>query len=270
MATTTVDTVAAKQAKQKKILIVLGVLLLAVAVLQGPKLWKQINGGSTAAAPTSAEQADAAAAAAAAAATGGVVPATAGTAGTAPATLTAVTVGSARVTPGPGQLRTFSLFTRKDPFVQALPSETSGVTSPTAEPTLSDTQPGAKAGAKAGAEAGAEAGSGSDAGAGTDSGSSSTSAPPEAAPTYATLGINGTPEQLTVKDTFPAQDKVFVLVSLKPKAAKIAVAGGAFTKGETVTLKMGKGLTLVNTATGARYALKLLYTGTAPEQVQGF
>jgi hypothetical protein len=63
---------------------------------------------------------------------------------------------------------------------------------------------------------------------------------------------------------------MFVLVGLKQKTAKIAVAGGAFTEGQTVTLKMGDSLTLLNTATGARYTLRLLYTGTTPEQVAGF
>ena len=66
-----------------------------------------------------------------------------------------------------------------------------------------------------------------------------------------------------MKQLFPEQEDLFVLVSLKGKTAKIAVSGGAFTDGQTITLKLGKNLTLVNTATGARYALKLLYVGDA-------
>lgn len=263
---TTVDHLAEKQRKQKKILIGLGVLLLAAVVLQGPKLWKQINGSTPAVAATTAEQEQTAAASAAAAAVGGS--ATTGAVGTSSASLAGVSVGAvgtARPAPGAGQLRTFTLFDAKDPFVQSLPDETSGATSSTGEPTLSDTQPGkadGKADGKTDGKAGTSAGDGS--------GSSGQSAPPEAAPGFATLSINGTPEPLAVTDIFPSQDKVFVLVSLKAKSAKIAVAGGAFTGGKAITLKMGKGLTLVNTATGARYALKLLYTGSAPEQVQEF
>ena len=73
-----------------------------------------------------------------------------------------------------------------------------------------------------------------------------------------------------MKQLFPEQEDLFVLVSLKGKTAKIAVSGGAFTDGQTITLKLGKNLTLVNTATGARYALKLLYVGDQPEEVEGF
>ncbi len=267
---TTIDTLAEKQRKQKKVLIVLGVLMLAVVAFQGPKLWKQITGSTPAAAPATAEQEQAAAAASAAAATGGSVTTTvvaAGTTATPAAALAGVSVNaSARPSPGPGQLRAFTLFQAKDPFVQSLPTETSGATSPTGEPTLSDTQPG-KSGAKSGATEGATDGA---KGSTTDSGTSGQSAPPEGAPQYATISVNSTPEPLAVKDLFPSPDKMFVLVSLKAKSAKIAVAGGAFTDGQTITLKMGKGLTLVNTATGARYALKLLYTGSAPEQVEEF
>ena len=43
------------------------------------------------------------------------------------------------------------------------------------------------------------------------------------------------------------------------------VAGGG-----TVSLKLGKQVTLVDTATGARYVLKLLYLGAGPEQIETF
>jgi hypothetical protein len=54
------------------------------------------------------------------------------------------------------------------------------------------------------------------------------------------------------------------------KTAKISVAGGSFDGGEPVTLKLGKKLTLVNSATGVRYVLKLVYTGTQPEVIENF
>jgi hypothetical protein len=270
---TTADTLAAKQAKQKKILIVLGVLLLALAAFQGPKLWKQVNGGSTSAAATSAEEEQAAAASAAAAATG--APA-AETAQPAAATPTAALVGvgastAARPTPGPGQLRSFTLFVAKDPFVQALPAETSGATASTTEPTLSDTQPAGGGSSDAGkADAKDTTGTTGSSSEGSGSGSSSQSAPPEPAPQYATIIVNGTPQPLELTDRFPQQGKTFVLVSLKPKLAEVGVAGGKLVGSKTLDLKMGKSVTLVNTATGARYVLKLVYTGSAPEQVEEF
>ena len=63
---------------------------------------------------------------------------------------------------------------------------------------------------------------------------------------------------------------MFELVVIKPKTAKIGVAGGAFADGKLLVLKMDKSITLVNTATGARYQIKLVYTGTTPETVEGF
>jgi hypothetical protein len=87
---------------------------------------------------------------------------------------------------------------------------------------------------------------------------------------YATIDFNGKPQQLKVKDTFPTADPLFVLRSVSKKQAKISVAGGSFDGGEPVTLKRGKTVTLVNTATGVRYELKLVYTGATPEVIEGF
>jgi hypothetical protein len=273
---TTADTLAAKQAKQKKILIVLGVLLIAIAAFQGPKLWRQVTGSSTSAADTSTEQEQAAAASAAAAATGdATASATPGAATSPSAALVGVRSVRARPAPGAGQLRSFTLFAAKDPFVQSLPEETSGATTPTAEPTLSDTEPG-KNGSGNGKGSSDTAKSGGNGEATTSdsstasSGSSSESAPPEAAPEYATIGVNGSPQPLELQQTFPKQGKQFVLLALKPKMAKIGIAGGKLVGGKTLKLQMGKSVTLVNTATGARYVLKLLYTGSAPEQVKEF
>ena len=75
---------------------------------------------------------------------------------------------------------------------------------------------------------------------------------------------------MQVKDTFPTPAPLFVLRSLTKKQAKIGVAGGSFDDGQAVTLKLGKKVTLVNTATGVRYELKLVYTGSQPEVIQGF
>ena len=52
--------------------------------------------------------------------------------------------------------------------------------------------------------------------------------------------------------------------------ARIGVAGGSFADGKTIPLPKGKKVTLVNDATGARYVLKLVYTGSTPEQTESF
>ena len=87
---------------------------------------------------------------------------------------------------------------------------------------------------------------------------------------YATINLNASPEQVKVKDEFPAASPLFVLLALTKTTAKIGVAGGSFDNGKAVTLEFGKKVTLVNTATGVRYVLKLVYTGTAPEVIEGF
>jgi hypothetical protein len=79
--------------------------------------------------------------------------------------------------------------------------------------------------------------------------------------TSATISVNGVQEQVAVGKAFPAADPVFVLVSLTPKAAKIAISGGDLEGGAaTVTLRKGKPLKLVNTADGTEYDLQLLAT----------
>jgi hypothetical protein len=54
---------------------------------------------------------------------------------------------------------------------------------------------------------------------------------------------------------------VFTLVSVTRTAAKIGVAGGSYESGAaTVTLAKGKSVTLMNTADGTRYVLRLVST----------
>jgi hypothetical protein len=258
MATKT-DNLEAKQRKQKIMLGALGVVLLGLLVLQGPKLLDQLNGSSTPAATATdtTSTTDTTATTTGTPSTGtsaGSVTTVAAPAGTPRAVLVGIDVtGGAQPVPGPGQLKTFSLFEPKDPFVQALPDP--------------ETQAAGGGGAAAAPKAvpgqaaptGAQGG-----GAGTGDGAGASEL------AFATIAVNGDAEGVQVTKRFPKQDKMFVLVSLKQKTAKIAVAGGAFTEGQTVTLKMGDSLTLLNTATGARYTLRLLYTGTSPEKVAGF
>src|SRR5690606_29745403 len=74
--------------------------------------------------------------------------------------------------------------------------------------------------------------------------------------TNATISVNGDPQALALEDTFPEDDPMFVLAGLKPKQARIGIAGGSLKDGKTVPLQLGKKLTLVDSATGARYTLE--------------
>lgn len=248
---------AAKAKKQKMILIVGGVLLLGLAVLQGPKLLKHGPPAEAAAPPAAA------------------VPTTTGATVPGPVTAAAPTKGDAivagialprgaAVKVEDSQLASFTLFEAKDPFV----------------PKVAETPSADQVGADASNQNGQSppAGSGTDStGTDTSSGGSTGSTPadttpaaPPAAVAFATIDFNSKPQQVEVKGTFPTPEPLFVLRSLTKKQAKISVAGGSFDGGKPVTLKLGKKVTLVNTATGVRYVLKLVYTGTQPEVIKGF
>jgi hypothetical protein len=77
--------------------------------------------------------------------------------------------------------------------------------------------------------------------------------------TSAVISVNGAPETVQVGGTFPTSDPYFKLVSLTKKGAKISIAGGSLENGApTVTLTKSKALTLMNTADGTRYVLRLV------------
>ena len=89
----------------------------------------------------------------------------------------------------------------------------------------------------------------------------STSSVSFASRTTATISVNGVVGLVKVGAGFPQTQPIFQLVSLTRTSAKITIAGGTLEGGApTVTLTKGKQLTLMNTADGSRYALKLLAT----------
>lgn len=134
--------------------------------------------------------------------------------------------------PASGQLLSFDRFTSKDPFLQQGTAETAGP-APTQPKTPQPPPP------------------------------PPTPAPAPKAPsgklTSARISVNGEAEKVSVGATFPAADPVFRLVSLTKTSAKIAIAGGSLSTGDSaVTLTKGKKLTLMNTADGTRYELLLV------------
>lgn len=253
-ATKTLDHDAAKQAKQKKILIVLSIVLVAVLAIQLPRIMG--GGGSADAAatdPAATTDGTAPVADPAAAVTGTPVATEAVPA--APATLTNAVAPVASET----QLASFSLFETKDPFVPQIEVDPVPGTSAAAGGA-------AKTGTKGGGKTAGDTGGAVLGGSGASSGG--TAAEPKLA--FATISVGGDAESVGLKDTFPKEEPMFVLASLKERSARIGIAGGSLAEGETVKLVMGKKLTLVNTATGARYTLQLLYVGAAPEQTAAF
>jgi hypothetical protein len=229
----------AKAKRQKIIAAVLGVLLLGVLAFQLPRTLKMLHQSSASASPTATP-------APAATGTTGATGALAATAGS-----TAGTGGDGLNDPGvlpapqSGQLLAFSRFRSKDPFTQqiniacasdACGSSTGGAT--TTQTSGKQAKPS----------------------------STKTSTPPTSGVTAvklssAEISVNGNSESVAVGAQFPASSPTFVLISLTKSSAKIGIAGGSIEgKKQTVTLKKGVPLTLMNTADGTRYVLRLLAT----------
>lgn len=242
MAATKIDPQAAKQAKQKKILIVLGVVLLALLAIQLPKFLGGSNSTPAATPATTTTDGSTPIAATPVASTTptGVPVAT-------PVNLVTAGAGS-RPKATEAQLASFSLFKAKDPFVQKIIDKSNEATG----------TPGAPAKPAAGGPAQAPGG---------------VTAPSKPEPVvygFATISLNGEEEPVITKGVFPADDPMFQVVAIGKNQIKLGIAGGKLTNSKVAVIKLGKSLTLVNDATGARYVIKLLYTGTEAEPTATF
>jgi hypothetical protein len=234
--------------KRKKSIAIVGALLLAgLLAIQVPRTLKMLNG-----APAPAPAAETAAS---------PVPAAAAPAAVAPGTATpvaaAAVLADTDVAPAPedGQLVSFGRFKSKDPFAQQVDDAAAGEADP------DDEQPAPAGGSAPAAQAGGVA-SGDDAPSGPSGGPAPREAgvaPAAETPSEATISVNGAAEEVSAESDFPAADPTFTLVSIGKGSVKIAIAGGSYSTGaETVTLALGKSVTLMNTADGARYELELV------------
>jgi hypothetical protein len=251
-----VDPLKAKEAKQKKIAAIGGVLLLALVAVQGPKTLKMLQGPQPVTSAASTAPTTTTAAPTPAQAPTDEAPA----AGT--ADLAAVADSDAAPVVEPGQLATFERFASKDPFVQqgGPPKMTPRVSNPNVG-TGSSASGGAPApGAQPDEEAGGEEAGGGSTG-GFTTGEPAPSGPDEPAVAEATtIAVNGVAEDVAVEGAFPKDEPTFVLVEVAEdgKSVQIGIAGGEYAGGgETMTLGLGKKLTLQNTADGSRYELEL-------------
>jgi hypothetical protein len=212
-----VDLKAAKERKQKKIVAVGGVLLVIVLFIQVPRTLKMING-------------EAEPAAAAAPSGSATTPVPDGTTAPTPAPSDSPAPDPTVVT---ASLISFSRFASKDPFVQQV-KEKEG------------------ASGEGSSASGEEASDGSEPDGGT-------AAPDPGAKTTAEIEVNGVAETVSVGTPFPVDTPMFLLESVSAKSVVIKVAdGGSFATGAaTLTLALGKPVTLVNTADGTRFVLLL-------------
>ena len=75
----------------------------------------------------------------------------------------------------------------------------------------------------------------------------------------ARISVNGRVQVVRVGASFPSANPLFRLVSVSGGVARIAISSGSYSSGaKTVSLVAGRSLTLVDTADGIRYQLRLL------------
>jgi hypothetical protein len=249
----------AKAKRQKMIAAVGGVILVAVLAFQVPRTMKMMKSDETTASSTPPTSTT----------TAGSTPlappaldgsATAGTAVASPTVTSSdgVSDPSNPLPPSAGQLVSFSKFKGKDPFHQQIVD--CGSSSSDGAPAGGSACAGLAKTAAKGAASKAASKADSTPGVATAkglTGSSAAAAPAKV--TNATITVNGLPSVVSVGTSFPAAAPVFTLVSLTPRAAKIGILDGTYESGApTVTLAKAKTVTLMNTADGTRYVLRLV------------
>jgi hypothetical protein len=214
---------AARERKQKIFVAVGGVILLGILAIQLPKI---LGGSSTPEATPATAPAETAP-------------------GTTPPSAAPTSLGGQATLPAleGSKLRSFSVFSRKDPFVQQV---------------VTPTEPAAGESAGSGGKQQPKKGDEKVPSQGFTTGE-------KAAASVTVIRVNGTPETLETGTTFPSTDPVFVLIAEQPKqkTATIGIAGGAYANGSrAIKLRVGKPLVLENTATGAKYKLVLVSVGS--------
>jgi hypothetical protein len=217
---------AARERKQKIFVVVGGLFLVALLAIQLPKLFGGSSSSSSSAnETTTTPQAESAAT---------------------PVALSGAAPAAAPVT---AKLRSFTIFARKDPFVQQVVTQNGS----------------AAASGEGDGEKGSEKGESSKTTAASKSFSTGTEA---GAAAVTIVTVNGARQVLQPGMKFPAGDPLFVLVAEKPgsKSVVVGIVGGAYTGGrKTATLRIGKPLKLVNTTTGASYKISLVSVGTGQQ-----
>jgi len=239
----------AKEKKQKIIAAVGGVLLLGLLAFQVPRTMKMLNQSATpppppATAPSTVPTDPSVLP------TPGAVGEGAGPTASGGGTLVD---SDLQPTAASGQLEAFGRFSSKDPFVEQIQEPGSGGGG--------DSGSGSSSSSSGGSKQPSESGDGGVVGK-PSAPSGGGGSKPSAAAGSALISVNGTEETVAVGGDFPKDSPVFTLVKLVGGEARIAIAGGALASGSpTTTLRKGKTLTLVNTADGTRYELKLVSVG---------
>jgi hypothetical protein len=234
----------AKAKRQKMIAAVGGVLLLGLLAFQVPRTMKMLHQSNASAADTTPT------ASTSTTTSGPIAPPSLGggnATASAASNVSSDGVNDPDVLPAPqsGQLLAFSRFRSKDPFSQQLDlncasGDSQGCPSTSSGTGSGGTKPPVKPSASGGVTRIVTPGG-------------------AAKLTSAVISVNGVSKTVHVGASFPASAPTFKLVSLTKTSAQIGIAGGSLASGnQTVTLKLNTQLTLMNTADGTRYVLRLV------------
>jgi len=220
----------AKDRRAKRLAIGGAVLLAAVLAFEMPKVLKG-HGGSSSSTPPAATTTTTPGYGASTTPAGTPV----ASAAVLPATSAKLTTSDVAPRRSKSELYSFSHFAGKDPFVQQVsasdisssPSATSGASGViTAGPAPSVHTTAARMLARTG---------------------------------VVMLQVNGKTQSVRIGGSFPSSNPLFKLVSVSHGLVRIGIASGSYQSGaQTVSLVAGRTLTLVDTADGVRYRIRLL------------
>jgi hypothetical protein len=220
----------AKDRRSKRLAIGGAVLLVAVLAFEMPKVLKG-HGGSSSSTPPAATTTTTPSYGASTTPT----PVATASAAVLPATSAKLTTSDLSPRRSKSELYSFSHFAGKDPFVQQVSA--SDITS----------SPSGNSGASGVITAGPAPSA------------QTTSARMLARTGAVTLQVNGKTQTVRIGGSFPSSNPLFKLVSVSHGLVRIGIASGSYQSGaQTVSLVPGRTMTLVDTADGVRYRIRLL------------
>jgi hypothetical protein len=248
-----------KAAKQKKIAIGGGVVLLALMAIQVPRTMKMMKGHPAPPVVASTSTDGTTTTTVAPADPNSLAAPTLAGSPTAAATTTTDSsslVASVPLKVDPGQLEQFQRFVSKDPFAAQVNSDGTPVASASS---------GSKSSGGTAPTGGKKTSTISIPSVTTPSTTTTTPSPAPApapsappAPAAAVISLNGTLMSVSPNTDFPTASPVFHLISVTASTAKIGIAGGSYANGSAaLTLKLKTPVTLQNTADGTKYTLIL-------------
>jgi hypothetical protein len=248
-----------RDARAKKLLLILVPVFIALVAWQGPKVLNQVRGEEPAEASAQEQPTESSSGTNVPQGSGSeAAPAEELPGGQAAADAAAVAIANQQAlpntdvppTPDEGQLIVFSRFEARDPFVQLVDDQESSTDAPSADTSSSGGQTPTVSTPPSDSSTGTPGGSPSV----INDGDSSTA-------TEAKIAVNGRVNVLVAGDEFPENDPAFTVVSIGDGTVEIGLASGSFATGQqTVTLTIGEPVTLISQPDGARFTLNLIST----------